>query len=129
MANITGTNKRDWLEGTSADDILTGKKGGDTFVLRANGGDDVITDFNIRDDQLLFDSGTGVNDGVLPPLGHLEDGQVFSNSQGTASWTVQAVDANGDGITDTLITMSTGGSITLLGVAPEELASGHIFGG
>src|SRR5678815_3304910 len=38
--------------------------------------------------------GTGVYDGILPPLGSLYDGEAFSNSQNTASWTVSAGDYN-----------------------------------
>ena len=93
----------------------------------------VISGFNVDVDKLILDSGTGVYDGILPPLGYLYDGQTFSNSQNTASWSVAAGDYNADGLTDTRIEMFVGGSsvgmIDLLSVAPSTLTSADIFGG
>lgn len=127
---INGRRGNDWIEGAEGNDTLIGGAGRDTFVLRAGDGHDVVTDYSHGEDRLMFDSSTGVYDGQLGGFfGPLYDGQVFSNSQDTASWTVHAVDANNDGETDTRIDMSTGDSITLLGVAPDTLTSADIFGG
>src|SRR6185369_12097653 len=146
MANINGTNKADnligtsgddvihggrgtdWIEGGAGNDVLTGDSsnplhddGLDTFVLRAGDGHDTVTDFQHGEDIIMFDSGTGIYDGILPPLGYLYDGQTFSNSHDTASWTVSAGDFNADGFTDTRIEMFVGGNsvgiIDLLSVA------------
>lgn len=122
-----------FIEGeSSGSDLLIGTSKSDTFALRVGGGDDSISGFNVRTDKVLFDIGGAYSD-VLPPFGHLYDGQVFSNWTGTASFEVSAVDANGDGVVDTRIdAFGPGGShdsITLLGVMPESLASGNFMGG
>jgi len=157
MPNINGTNHDDYLLGTTGDDVINGRRGNDwieggkgndvltgdsdplhddgmdTFTFRAGDGHDTVTDFQHGEDRLMFDSGTGVYDGILPPLGSLYDGETFSNSQNTASWTVAAGDYNGDGFTDTRIEMFVGGNsvgmIDLLSVAPSTLTSADIFGG
>ena len=127
---IEGRRGNDWLGGGRGNDILTGGAGRDTFALRAGDGVDVITDYQQGEDRLLFDAGVGRYDGQLGGFfGPLYDGQVFSNSNDSASWTVSAVDYNGDGVTDTRIDMSTGGSFVVLGLAPNMLGSADIFGG
>jgi Ca2+-binding RTX toxin-like protein len=118
----------DWLEGSSADDILTGGAGRDTFVYRAGGGNDTVTDFT-SDDRVLLDSRTGVWDGQLGGyLGRFYDGFEIYNSHGTYIATIQAGDFNGDGIGDTRFQL-TDGSLTLLGVDPSDISSAMLFGG
>jgi serralysin len=121
-----GTN--DWLEGGLGDDFLTGGRGYDTFVYRAGGGNDTVTDFT-SEDRVLLDSMTGVWDGQLGGyLGRFYDGFEIVNSHGTLVGTIVAGDFNGDGIGDTQIQMSSG-SLTLLGVDPSDISSSQLFGG
>jgi hypothetical protein len=63
MATITGTSGKDTLKGTSGADVITGGRGNDTltgnagadrFSFRAGDGQDVITDFKLGEDQLVF---------------------------------------------------------------------------
>ena len=119
------------IEGGIGDDILSGTKGRDTFILRADSGDDVVTNFNVRTpDYILLDSKTGIYDGYLGDIwgGGLFDGYEIVNSRGTLVATVHAVDLNYDGITDTQFDMGTS-SLTLLGVSPSDLTGYSIFGG
>jgi len=127
---ISGGRGNDWLEGGAGNDTLTGDAGHDTFVIRANGGHDVVTDFNVSEDVVMFDSQTGVYDGMLGGVfGSLWDGESIYNSHGTLVCTVHSGDYNGDGVGDTLFEMSSGASLTLLGVDPSDLGSANIFGG
>ena len=131
---VKGTSRNDVLDGGAGDDTLEGGRGLDVFVLQQGGGDDVVLDFNrLEGDRLHFEIGTGIDNGVLPPLGRLYDGQVFTNYSGDATFTVSATDVNGDGVTDTTISAAGPGgtvdSITLLGVSPDSLSSGDIYGG
>ena len=82
----------DLLIGGQGNDRLTGGAGADTFRFEAKSGNDVILDFNIAQDKLSFAADTGVR-------------------------SAQAVDANRDGVTDLLIGLDGGGSVTLYGVA------------
>lgn len=132
--SMRGGAGKDVLDGGAGDDTLEGGRGLDVFVLQQGGGDDVVLDFNrLEGDRVHFEIGSGISNGVLPPLGRLYDGQVFTNYSGDAKFTVSAVDANGDGVTDTKITAEGPGgtvdSITLLGVSPDSLSSGDIYGG
>jgi Ca2+-binding RTX toxin-like protein len=126
---LNGRRGNDWLDGRGGDDILTGGEGRDVFILRAGGGDDVVTDFSRAEgDRVLFDYGTYSD--VFAPLGRLEDGQTFNNFNDSATWTVDYDDFNGDGNTDVRLTVDYAGgqdSITLLGVG--DLYSGDLFGG
>lgn len=128
---LVGTRSGDWLEGGAGNDFMTGNGGGDTFVFRANGGNDVVTDFDGSEgDRVMLDSQTGVYDGQLGGfLGSLYDGMQVFNSQGILVATVSSVDQNGDGIGDTQFLMASGGTLTLLGVDPSNLSSGMLFGG
>src|ERR1051325_11116499 len=160
MANINGTNKGDrlvgtigadvidgkrgddWIEGAGGDDFILGASGHDTFVLRAGDGHDTIADYEPGVDRILFDSKTGVYDGILAPLGPLYDGQEFSNSAGTATWHLSNLDIDGDGDTDARIEMFVGGflvgTVDLLDenfgtlastvVIPGPLTSADLFG-
>jgi len=98
----------------------------DTFILPADGETHTIAGFQPGIDHLLFDSGTGVYDGILPPLGYLYDGETFSNSHNTASWTVHIGDFNGDGVLDTSIDWS-GGQVFL--PSATGLTSADLWGG
>lgn len=141
---IKGTNKADSLSGTAAtdaveggrgndrldggagNDVLTGGAGADTFVLRAGGGDDIVTDFSAaQGDRVMFDYGTYSD---IMVFGRLSDGQTWQNFTGTATFSIDALDVNGDGATDTVISANED-SITLLGVSPDQLWGSSLFGG
>ena len=62
------------------------------FRFAAQSGNDVILDFNIAEDKLRFDADTGVRSS-------------------------RTLDANGDGLTDLMLVLTGGGSVTLLGVS------------
>ncbi|MEO6360883.1 MAG: hypothetical protein ABIO43_09965 [Sphingomicrobium sp.] len=128
---VSGGRGNDWIEGGGGDDVLTGGEGRDTFVLRANGGHDVVTDFDVANpDYILLDSQTGVYDGYLGShWGAFADDMQIVNSQGTLVCTVQAGDFNGDGAADTQFEMASGATLTLLGVTPSELNGYMLFGG
>jgi Ca2+-binding RTX toxin-like protein len=127
---ISGGRGNDWVEGGSGNDTLTGDAGRDTFVIRANGGHDTVTDFHVGEDFVMFDTQTGVYDGLVGNLpGMLSDGESVFNSHGTLVCTVHAGDYNGDGVVDTTFEMSSGASLTLLGVDPSTLGSADLFGG
>ncbi|KPQ38727.1 MAG: Ca-binding subtilysin family protease [Phormidium sp. OSCR] len=49
---LIGGDGDDVLSGDLGDDVLTGVGGNNTFVLRSNGGENVITDFNAETDQI-----------------------------------------------------------------------------
>ena len=52
---IDGGNDHDLLSGNGGDDTLTGGKGKDSFVFHnLDEGVDIITDFSVKDDILLF---------------------------------------------------------------------------
>ena len=97
------------------------------FGARPLGGvDDVVTDFNAaQGDRIMFDYGT-YSDVMV--FGRLSDGLTWQNFNGTARFTVSASDVNGDGVTDTVISANDD-SITLLGVAPDQLWGSALFGG
>ena len=123
---VEGSRGNDRLDGGLGNDILTGGDGADTFILRSGGGDDVVTDFNAAaGDRVMFDYGT-YSDFMV--FGKLSDGQSWTNFDGSATFTVHAMDANGDGVTDTVISANDD-SITLLGVAPDQLWGNCLFGG
>ena len=144
VMRIRGTNKADSLAGTSAadaveggrgndrldggsgNDVLSGGAGADTFILRAGGGDDIVTDFNAaQGDRVMFDYGT-YSDVMF--LGRLSDGQSWTNFAGSATFSVAAADVNGDGVVDTVLSANDD-SITLLGVSPDQLWGSCLFGG
>ena len=123
---VQGARGNDRLDGGSGNDALTGGEGADTFVLRSGGGDDVITDFNAAEgDRVMFDYGTYSD---IMFLGRLSDGLTWSNFNGTARFSVSASDVNGDGVVDTVISANED-SVTLLGVAPDQLSGSCLFGG
>lgn len=98
---LFGGRGNDLLIGGRGDDILEGGAGRDGFVLAAQGGNDIIRDFNIVEDKLLFD-GTGIKSS-------------------------QVGDWNSDGIADLRINLSAGGSVTLLGLSSLSGVQTAIF--
>ena len=141
---IKGTNKADSLAGTAASDAVEGGRGNDVldggvgndtliggagadiFVLREGGGDDVVMDFDAAaGDRVMFDYGTYSD---IMVFGRLGDGRSWSNFDGSAQFNVAASDVNGDGVVDTVISVNDD-SITLLGVAPDQLLGSCLFGG
>lgn len=123
---VEGGRGSDRLDGSAGNDVLTGGDGADVFVLRAGGGDDVVTDFNAaQGDRVMFDYGTYSD---IMVFGQLYDGQSWTNFTGTAQFSVSAADVNGDGVTDTVLSANDD-SITLLGVAPDQLWGNCLFGG
>ncbi len=123
---VQGARGNDRLDGGTGNDTLTGGEGADTFVLRSGGGDDVVTDFNAAEgDRIMFDYGT-YSDVMV--FGRLSDGLTWQNFNGTATFSVSALDVDGDGVTDTVISANED-SITLLGVAPDQLWGSSLFGG
>ena len=89
---LNGQIGNDFLVGGKGDDRLTGGDGRDTFVFGANGGHDLVFDFNSASDTIRL------ADGIT----------IFSTTSG---------DVNGDGIADLRLTLNDGGTATLLGVS------------
>jgi VCBS repeat-containing protein len=88
---LFGGRGNDLLIGGLGDDTLEGGAGRDSFVLSARGGNDVVLDFDVANDKLLFD--------------------------GTAIRSSEARDWNGDGMTDIRLNLMAGGTVTLLGLS------------
>jgi len=124
--SVDGGRGNDFLDGGAGNDTLTGGDGADKFVLRSGGGHDVVTDFNpAAGDRVMFDYGSYSD--VLY-MGQLHDVLSFSNSTGTATFSVSAVDYNHDGVMDTLISVNDD-SIALLGWSPDQLWGWSLMGG
>jgi Ca2+-binding RTX toxin-like protein len=123
---VSGGNGDDFLDGGAGNDVLTGGAGADKFALRAGGGHDIVTDFDpAGGDRVLFDYGSYSD---ILYLGQLHDGLAFDNFIGTAHFTISATDVDGDGITDTLISVNDD-SIALLGWSPDQLMGWALMGG
>lgn len=123
---VEGGRGNDFIDGGAGNDTLTGGAGADTFVLRSGGGHDVVTDFDpSAGDRVMLDFGSYSD--VLY-LGKLYDGLSFSNSVGTAQFTISANDYNHDGQMDTVITANED-SIVLLGYSPDQLMGWSLMGG
>ena len=89
---LFGGRGNDLLLGGQGDDLLEGGAGRDSFVFASKGGSDIVRDFDVANDRLLFD--------------------------GVAIKSTQLGDVNGDGIADLRISLTNGGgSVTLLGIA------------
>ncbi|MEA1072604.1 Calx-beta domain-containing protein [Sphingomonas sp. LY160] len=89
---LDGGIGNDLLIGGQGNDTLIGGAGFDTFLFGKSSGEDVIRDFDTSADQLSFADGIGIRSS-------------------------RTFDANGDGIADLSISLTGGGSVTLLGVA------------
>ena len=99
----SGITGNDIISAGGGNDVMSGSQGGDSFVIEADSGDDVVTDFSKSQDVIVFDV-AGVED--------------FGDLTLTAS-----------GSHDTLITWGTGDSLLLEGVKPNQLdASAFDFG-
>ncbi|MDV3258438.1 MAG: hypothetical protein LOX97_11825 [Sphingomonas sp.] len=123
---VQGGRGSDRLDGGAGNDVLTGGAGADTFILRASGGDDIVTDFDPAEgDRVMFDYGTYSD---IMVFGQLSDGQSWTNFDGSATFTVTAADVDGDGKMDTILSANDD-SITLLGVAPDQLWGSCLYGG
>jgi VCBS repeat-containing protein len=99
--SLNGGLGNDVLDGGAGNDQLTGGDGRDTFVFGASSGADRIQDFIRGQDHLLLVDGVAV-------LSQLQK------------------DLNGDRVADTLLTLSNGGTIGLLGVT--DLSTFDLFG-
>lgn len=92
--DLTGGASHDTLIGKAGDDVLTGGAGADTYVFGEGSGHDVITDFGAGDSLKLSDY----------------------TRHGAG---VQLIDTG----SDTIVQLTTGDSITLLGVHLADLVA------
>ncbi len=96
---LSGAGGADHLVGGSGNDTLTGGAGRDVFVFATGFGNDVITDFNVRKDQIDWST--------------LEAAHIAPVLKASGANTVVSFGSD---------------TITLLGVTPGELNAHHIFG-
>ena len=99
---LNGGSGDDILFGRGGDDFLTGGGGADHFIYGSRDGSDTITDFEIGIDSFTLQGNVSVD-----------------------SWVEQDVD--GDGVMDTVFTMSNGETLTFLSINGIT-DSGDIFG-
>ena len=116
--SIVGGAGEDILEGQEDDDTLTGGTGDDTYVFADGSGADVITDFDMGDD----DTDGFTNDQL--DISGLTD----ANGDPVNVWDVVITDTNGDGTGDAILTFPNGESITLQGVTPDQVDTGAELG-
>lgn len=96
---LDGDRGDDVIDGGAGDDMLTGGRGADTFVITAGNGNDTITDFYVRWSDVIRLEGYGFDD--------------VSDLRGR-------LDQVGD---DTVIDLTYGETLTLLGVDASELTA------
>lgn len=97
--NLDGGAGDDRLAGENGNDRLTGGAGADEFVFGRGGGNDIVTDFVVGVDRLVFEDGVGIAGARL-------------------------VDVDRNGTLDTQLTLSRGGgSVTFLDTVDLSLAS------
>lgn len=89
---LVGGNGRDVMVGGNGYDKLWGGAGADSFHFGFDWGNDTVYDFNTAEDRIILDGGVVVT-------------------------RTRVQDANGDGVKDLVLTLSLGGSVTLLGVS------------
>ncbi|WP_438991899.1 Hint domain-containing protein [Lentibacter sp.] len=109
---LYGGDGDDLIDGGAGDDTLYGGADNDTFVMADGGNADVITDFDMGDDDT-----DGFTNDQLDVTGLTSDG-------GTTPVTTDDVvitDTNGDGTGDAILTFPGGESITLQGVTPAQI--------
>ncbi|MFC4294493.1 hypothetical protein ACFO0A_05400 [Novosphingobium tardum] len=149
--SLSGNNGNDTVRGGSGNDVLHGNNGNDALFgmadndsLYGDNGDDTLNggagndllvggrgvDILIGGDGAdVFDfSGLGFGDDTITDLQSGLDSLVFADGVGVRNETHG--DVNGDGKTDTVLQMSKGGSVTLLGVADYDggAAASHASG-
>lgn len=120
---MKGHKKANLVEGG---DTLIGTAAADVFVIREGDGDKIIEGFEAGKDRILFDFNSYSD--IVGPLGYRYDGQEFSDFTGQTHFSIHAVDLNSDGLTDTRIDVNDD-SITLLGIAPNDITSAAFMGG
>lgn len=87
-SNITDSEYYDNNDGTSdsnGDDILTGGSGEDIFIFEKYWGHDIITDFEIYSDQIVFASSTLNIDDFLIQYSEEKEGILVSNTETNSS--------------------------------------------
>ena len=89
---LDGGRGDDALFGGAGNDLLTGGAGADVFHFDGKSGNDVILDFNVAEDRLSFAADNGVRSS-------------------------RSLDLNRDGVTDLMLNLKGGGSVTMFGVA------------
>lgn len=100
----------------------------DTFIVRA-GETKTVSGFDASADRVMFDVNHSYSDILF--LGSVYDGFTFDTFSG-AHLEVHAGDYNGDGITDTQVSLSGVDGIavaTLYSVLPESLHGWNLMGG
>ena len=123
---LYGGDGNDTLEGSAGDDTLTGGAGGDVFVYAPSQGNDVITDFNVREDVVDLSSFHITKSDGTSAFFSSDILEALSNS------ITSVTDPNNpDHVTGVRIDLSEwgGGTITLQGVLPGELAADNIDSG
>lgn len=90
---LRGADGLDVIDGGAGADVMTGGKDGDYFLFRIADGKsrDTVRDFTLETDQLVLEGGLTV---IGASVKHMDF----------------------DGVKDTVLTLSNGGSIVLLGV-------------
>lgn len=105
---ILGQGGDDRISGGAGSDSMTGGAGNDTFALEDGSGSDIITDFDVNDDD-----GDGVyNDQFDVSLLNDADGNPVD------AWDVIVTD---DGSGNALLTFPNGETLVLHGVAPDQI--------
>ncbi|PMN70017.1 beta-propeller fold lactonase family protein [Enterovibrio norvegicus] len=90
---LLGGNGNDFLTGGAGNDTLTGGKNDDTFYFDSESGNDIITDFNSRQDNIEIDSSLA-NDYALLSFTQSGADTVISVNDGAATITLENVSAD-----------------------------------
>jgi hypothetical protein len=98
IENLIAGSGDDHIEGNTASNTLTGGDGADTFVFTGDFGADIITDFIVGTDLLMFNGGT---------IGTAEITESVSGS-------------------DLVLTVSVGNTVTLTGLGSETFDDGFL---
>ncbi|MBT6138072.1 MAG: calcium-binding protein [Rhodospirillaceae bacterium] len=97
-----GGDGNDVINGGVGDDMLAGGAGEDVFLFGPNTGNDIVADFEVGADLLAISADAGISS-----ISDLSPTEI----------------ANGAG---TLLTLSEGNTITLVGIEPSELGAGSV---